>query len=370
MKLLVQPIDGIAPLNQAIVKARRSVDIVIFRCDRKDLERELQRAVARGVTVRALIACLNRGGEKELRKLEMRLLQAGVTVARTADDLVRYHDKFMIIDRKTLYVLAFNFTHLDIDHSRSFGVATRDRPTVKEALKLFEADAQRRCYLPALDDLVVSPGNARQRLASFIRGAKRRLLIYDPRISDATMIRLLAERARQGVEIRIVGRLTRRIENVQVRRPFIRLHTRTIVRDRSEVFVGSQSLSDVELDLRREVGLIVHNRKLVDRVIKTFEEDWSRDAHATGSLAQEGSTSTVKATKKAVKAIARELPPMAPILEEAVRKVVGDDADVNLDRKGVEETVRGALKEAVREVVKEAVQDVVGQEELTERVPG
>ena len=74
----------------------------------------------------ALIAYLNRGGEKKLRKLEMRLLQAGVTVARTSDDLIRYHDKFMIVDGTELYVLAFNFTYLDVEHSRSFGVITED----------------------------------------------------------------------------------------------------------------------------------------------------------------------------------------------------------------------------------------------------
>ena len=50
------------------------------------------------MVVRALIAHTNRGGEKSLRKLELRLLDAGVTVARTADDLPRYHGKMMIVD--------------------------------------------------------------------------------------------------------------------------------------------------------------------------------------------------------------------------------------------------------------------------------
>ena len=94
------------------------MDIVIFRFDRAELEAGLKAAVGRGISVSALIAYANRGGEKSLRKLEMRLLDAGVTVSRTADDLVRYHDKLMIIDRRVLYVLSFNFTHLDIDHSR------------------------------------------------------------------------------------------------------------------------------------------------------------------------------------------------------------------------------------------------------------
>jgi len=61
----------------------------------------------------------------------MRLLERGITVARTAGDLVRYHGKMMLVDRKELYVLAFNMTHLDIDHSRSFGVITRHAKLVE-----------------------------------------------------------------------------------------------------------------------------------------------------------------------------------------------------------------------------------------------
>ena len=122
MKLLTQPGDGIAPLVKAIEKARKSVEIVIFRFDRIEIERALEDAVKRGVFVHALIAFTNRGGEKNLRKLEMRFLAAGITVARTSNDLVRYHGKMMMVDRKQLYLFAFNFTRQDIDHSRSFGI--------------------------------------------------------------------------------------------------------------------------------------------------------------------------------------------------------------------------------------------------------
>ena len=87
MKLLIQPENGVAPLVAAIKKARKSIDIVIFRFDRAEIEAALQAAAKRGVSVSALITYTNRGGEKSLRKLEMRLLDPGVTVSRTADDL-------------------------------------------------------------------------------------------------------------------------------------------------------------------------------------------------------------------------------------------------------------------------------------------
>src|SRR5262245_119892 len=103
VKLIIQPDAGLTPVLQAVRKATKTIDIVIFRFDRTELEKALGAAVARGVVVRALIANTNRGGEKSLRKLELRLLDAGVTVARTADDLTRYHGKMMVID-DTLHV--------------------------------------------------------------------------------------------------------------------------------------------------------------------------------------------------------------------------------------------------------------------------
>src|SRR5947208_6189590 len=96
MKLIVQPDAGIAPIVSAITGARKSIDILIFRLDRMEIARALENAVKRGVHVRALTAHQNRGGTKSLRKLEMHLLEGGVTVSRSADDLVRYHGKMMI----------------------------------------------------------------------------------------------------------------------------------------------------------------------------------------------------------------------------------------------------------------------------------
>jgi cardiolipin synthase A/B len=217
MKVLVQPGDGVAPVVQAINNAKSRVEIAIFRFDRREVEKALAGAVSRGVFVHALIAYTNRGGEINLRKLEMRLLGVGVSVSRTASDLVRYHDKLMIIDRRLLYVLSFNFTHLDIDHSRGFGIVTGKVRFVREAVKLFEADTARQPYTPAFDSFIVSPANARRLLAAFIAKARKQLLIYDPLIADAEMLRVLSQRAKAGVEIKVIGRVSSRNSGLDVR---------------------------------------------------------------------------------------------------------------------------------------------------------
>ncbi len=276
MKLIIQPDDGVAPVVQAIDKAKKTIDIVVFRFDREEIEKALHAAVGRGIVVRALIAHTNKGGEKKLRKLELRLLEAGATVARTADDLTRYHGKMMVVDGTFLHVYGFNFTTLDIDKSRSFGIITRDRKMVAEAMKLFEADALRQNYVPGHRRLVVSPENSRALLTAFIKGAKKQLLIYDAQVSDNQVQKVLQERSKAGVEIRIIGSLEKSLKDVKVRQlTETRLHVRAIVRDGRDAFIGSQSLRRLELEGRREVGIIIKNVSVVRKIAAIFETDWS-----------------------------------------------------------------------------------------------
>jgi phosphatidylserine/phosphatidylglycerophosphate/cardiolipin synthase-like enzyme len=284
VKLIVQPDDGLKPLLQRVKRATKSIDIVIFRFDRLELEKALEAAVTRGVVVRALIAHTNTGGEKNLRKLELRLLDSGVTVARTADDLPRYHGKMMIVDN-VLHVFGFNYTKLDIDKSRSFGLITADQKLVKEAGALFEADRTRQPYSPSHNRLVVSPETSRELLTAFIRGARRQLLIYDEKVSDKLIHRVLQDRVRRGVEIRVIGKLEKAIEGIETRKlADLRLHVRAMVRDGASAFLGSQSLRRLELDGRREVGVIVNDSRIAKQMQAVFEADW---AEAGGGKAAE-----------------------------------------------------------------------------------
>ena len=360
MKLLIQPGDSVVPLVNGINSATRSVEIVIFRFDRSEIERALANAVKRGVFVHALIAHKNRSGEDNLRKLEMQLLGDGVTVVRSAADLTRYHGKLMIVDRRELHLFSFNLTYIDIERSRSFAIITDNQKLVQEAVKLFEADAKRQAYEAGLGTFVVSPANARRQLSEFIRESKAQLLIYDPKVSDPAMVRLLEERAKAGVEIKIIGRLTRKITGIEVRKlGHMRLHTRTMIRDGADAFVGSQSLREVELDARREVGIIFNDRHAVRALTKTFQEDWLL-AEQNNARKEEGAPAA-KVAKKVAKVVAKELLPVSPALEQIIKEVAGPKAEVDLTPNELQESIKDAVMVAVQEVVRDAVEEMVEQ---------
>ena len=75
MKLIVEPDAGIAPVITAIKRATKSIDILIFRCDREELTRALKDAVTRGID-RACADGTHQSRRREgLRKLELELLE-------------------------------------------------------------------------------------------------------------------------------------------------------------------------------------------------------------------------------------------------------------------------------------------------------
>ena len=109
------------------------------------------------------------------------------------------------------------------------------------------------------------------------------------------MLRILQERAKAGVEIKVIGSVAGRAEFDVQKLAGTRLHTRTIIRDRRQAFVGSQSLRTAELDSRRELGLIVQDAKVVKKLIETFEADWvshEREESGGRSDRDEGSRRT------------------------------------------------------------------------------
>ena len=76
--------------------------------------------------------------------------------------------------------------------------------------------------------------------------------------------------------------------------PGKRLHVRAIIRDGKRAFVGSQSLRRLELEKRREVGVIVTDERVVRQMQEVFEQDWAQTERARRSAKK-----AEKAEKKA-----------------------------------------------------------------------
>ena len=137
-----------------------------------------------------------------------------------------------------------------------------------------------------------------------------------------------------GVEIKAIGRVTKRGTKIEARKIQTRLHTRTIVRDGKYAFIGSQSLRHIELDARREVGVIFRDRKVVSAMQKTFHDDWESVKRPAAQDVKENAESHGKVAKRVAKAVADDLPPMAPLVKGMVKQVTGKKRRVRAEREG------------------------------------
>ena len=163
------------------------------------------------------------------------------------------------------------------------------------------------------------------------------------------------------MDIKIIGKVTKRSAVLDGRKlPKLRLHTRTIVRDGRYVFVGSQSLREVELDERREVGLIFGDAKVANSLIETFQHDWrliELESRMNGKD-KEDKTQVDRVAKKVAKAVAKELPSVASALEVTVKEVAAKTR-VELDAAHVDESMKKAVKSTVHDVVRDIFEEEV-----------
>ena len=74
---------------------------------------------------------------------------------------------------------------------------------------------------------------------------------------------------------------------------------------------------------------------------------------------------TRKIAKKVAKAMTKELPPVAEVLDIALKEVAGDSVEVPLNTDQSQETVTDAVKRAVKEAVREAVGDITEHAKTT-----
>ena len=82
--------------------------------------------------------------------------------------------------------------------------------------------------------------------------------------------------SKRGVDVRLIGKVSKAGEALAHEKyPGKRLHARVIIRDHHDAFLGSQSLRKLELDKRREVGIIVQDQSIVSELARTFEDDWA-----------------------------------------------------------------------------------------------
>ena len=257
-RVIVAPTERLPAILAVIDSATERLDLSVFRCDEDAVLEALERAVRRGVRVRALVTGRAKGSKAQLKQLRKMLKALGVDVRKYADIVVRYHAKYIVADNGPAIVASLNFTRKCFGATCDFILVSSDLDLVAALRGVFEADWHG-TPLRAADGqaarLIVGPEYARARFAALIRQAAHRIRLIDPKISDPAMMLLLKNREAEGIRVDIRGRsglgpLT--------------AHGKLLMIDDAVAAIGSISLSTLALEFRRELAVVMRDAASLD----------------------------------------------------------------------------------------------------------
>jgi phosphatidylserine/phosphatidylglycerophosphate/cardiolipin synthase-like enzyme len=263
-RLVVLPADRRRAVLDVIAGARRRLLLTVFRCDDRRVIEALTAAARRGVRIEALITRRARGSRSALRLLRMLFEQLGIHVRRPADAGQKYHAKFLVADGKISLVGSLNYTRRCFRSTFDVLAVSRDPSLARALTALFESDCGDRREAPATwpERLIVAPGHARPRLRQAIESARLRVRIIDNRLTDPHLVGLLHERARGGLDVRLL---------TGARVAGLSAHGRLLLIDDRVAIVGSPALAPAHLDRRREVAVAVADAAAVRPLVQFFD---------------------------------------------------------------------------------------------------
>ena len=297
VQVFVEPDDGEQVITNAIRSAQKSIWLEIYILSDRNVIRTLEEASNRGLDVRVMLEPHPFGGGTSPAKTMDALAAAGIKTQPTSSNFPLTHEKGMIIDDSTAYILTSNFSRSALGGSsgssgyrnREYGIIDTNQQEVQAIDAIFIADWNHSSAQFNDPNLVVSPINSRNDFTTLINSAHSTLLIEAEEMNDSAIEQALANAAQHGVQVEVIlptannssgdsnsqGIATIKQGGMQVREdPQLYMHAKIIIVDSKIAFVGSENISAQSLDQNRELGIIVSDSSVLNKLQTTFQSDW------------------------------------------------------------------------------------------------
>jgi len=296
--LIIQPEDGRNIIIDTIKNARKTIDITIYEINDPQINAVLLDAKRRGVKVRIIYnyySFINSGKMLKSQEAIDTFISGGIQVKKASSSYEITHQKTITVDDEKSIIMTFNLLPDYFSQTRDFGIITTDKKEIAEIKGVFESDWN---YLPAVvsvKSLVWSPINSRQKILELINSAKESLDIYNEELQDEECINALINAGKRGVKVRVISAKIERYGedlNAKARQILnnngvvarcgtsLYIHAKMVLvdrrRDNAVAFIGSENLSEVSLDRNRELGILVYERDILDKLYNVFQSDWTK----------------------------------------------------------------------------------------------
>ena len=293
--LIVEPEDTVLPVLGLMTSATQSLAVKQFTFFEPRLVQGAIDAHRRGVAVRVMLNPHRSSGDRANDETFEALAHAGVPVQWTNPAFAVTHEKSMVVDGDRALVATFNFVEKYFTETRDYGVVTADPEQVAQIVAGFEADWVRTEFHPDEEaGLLWSTSNARRIMAQFIDGARESLLVQHPKFVDATVVARLVEAHDRGAHVKVLCGGKHGISDADIndtfsslrilerfgikvhRQKHLKLHAKLLLADGERALIGSMNIDRSAFDVRRELGIIVDDEPIVERLVGVFERDWDR----------------------------------------------------------------------------------------------
>jgi len=291
--LVVMPDDSSQPILDAINHAAQSLRIKMFTFSDPHLLHAVIAAHRRGVKVRIMLNPARRSGEAENEASRKMLTNAGVEVIDSNPAFDLTHEKSMVVDDQTAFVMSLNWETKNFTETRDYAVVTKHAHEVGEVIECFDADWERKDFAPGEHShLIWCIGNGRQRIGQFVDEAKHSLWVENERYQDPVIIERLVRANHRGVKVHVLARPPHKLKKEKLvegvgglrilddvgikvhRLKGLKLHAKLLFADGVRAIIGSINLAPGSFDSRRELSIEVHDGDIVDRLHTIVHQDW------------------------------------------------------------------------------------------------
>lgn len=302
VSVFLEPQSGVIPIIRAINHAKQSIKMTMYLLTDQQVIDALIASAQRGINVRVLLEKTpfetpGKPSQPSPQKgVYDELKTAGVHVKWTNPAFNLTHEKSMIIDHHTAYIMTLNQTYAAFTQNREYGIIDTDENDVAEIEHVFDNDWLDQIPRVYDKNLLWSPINARTKLLTLIGSAHLTLYIEAEEVQDWAIEALLIHQAKEGVDVRMImptpSSLTPDQESLiegGVKIRFLNplknqyyVHAKMILADSREAYIGSENLSFYSLNYNRELGIILHQSRgyqekhIIKILSKTFLSDWER----------------------------------------------------------------------------------------------
>ena len=206
VQVFVEPDDGEQVITNAIQSAQKSIWLEIYILSDRNVIRMLEEAANRGLDVRVMLEPHPFGGGTSPSKTLDTLAASDVKTQFTNPSFSLTHEKGMIIDDSTVYVMTSNFSRSALGGSsgyrnREYGIIDTIKQDVLATEKIFMADWNHSTVKFNDPNLVVSPINSRNDFTTLINSARSTLLIEAEEMIDSDIEQAIANAAQHGVQV-------------------------------------------------------------------------------------------------------------------------------------------------------------------------